>query len=175
MILQKPSVSFIMTILSAVFFFAWVGLMVQRSRLLINLNWIKLGSLPAMELASSVLSSLTAIAVIYLLYIMSATHARWRIANAGCWWLPSANAFRFVIRNIPRRTNLSAIRYRAWLRRVVPASSTMSVRTFVDTELVQGERLLLPGRQDHPVICFRMEIVGQSLKFVVTDKMGEPK
>ena len=175
MVLHKPSVSFMMTILSAVFCIVWVGLLVQSSRLLFNLSWIKLGSVTLMEFAFSVLSSLTAIAVIYLLYIMSATYARWRVANAECWWLPGANTFRLVVRNITRRTNLSGIRHRAWLRRVVPASDTMSVKTFVDTELIHGERLLLPGREDHPVICFRLVIVEQNLKFVVTDKMGRPE
>jgi hypothetical protein len=175
LVLRKPSVSFMMTLLSAAFFFVWVGLAVQRSQLPFNLSWIKLGRVTLMEFAFSVLSSLTAIAMIYLLYIMSATYARRRIANAECWWLPGVGAFRFVVRNIPRRANLSGIRYRAWLRGVVPASDTVSVKTFVDTELVQGERLLLPGRQDHPVICFRLEMLGQILNFVVTDKMGGPE
>jgi hypothetical protein len=54
-------------------------------------------------------------------------------------------------------------------------SQAMSVDTFIDTELAQGERLLLPRRQDQPIICFRLEAVGQDFNLIVTDKMGNPE
>jgi hypothetical protein len=47
--------------------------------------------------------------------------------------------------------------YRAWYRTVIPASDAISVKTYDDIELVNGDRLLLPGKQDLPVICFRMD------------------
>jgi hypothetical protein len=125
--------------------------------------------------ALSVLSSLTAILVLYLLYCASAAHVRQCVARAECWWLPSVNSFRFVIRNIPRKKNLFGIRYRAWLRKDVPASDAISVPTLLDTDLVQGERLLLPGQQDLPVICFRLDVTGPTLTLVLTDKMGSPQ
>lgn len=59
--------------------------------------------------------------------------------------------------------------------RQIPASEAISVNTLVDSDLAQGERLLLKGRQDQPVICFRLEAVGQGLNLVVTDKMGNPE
>lgn len=120
----------------------------------------------------SVLSSLTAVGVLYALYLASVAHARRCVATAQCWWLPGANTFRFVIRNIPRKGNLVGVRYRAWLRKDVPATDAISVGTFVDTLFVEGERLLLPGGQDLPVICFRLEVAGHDLSLVCTDKMG---
>lgn len=172
MVLLKPSVSLMMTVLSVVFFVTWVGLLLQRSHLLFDVPWIRPGSMTLSEFATSVLSSLIAIAVLYLLYMVSAVYAKRCVAKAECWWLPGAGTFRFVIRNIPRTSNLFDVRYRSWLRKVVQASDTMSVSTFVDTDVIQGERLLLPGRQDQPVICFRLEADGQGLRFIVTDKMG---
>jgi hypothetical protein len=122
----------------------------------------------------SVLASLCAIGILYVLYLVSAKHAAATIATAECWWLPAANCYRFVIRNIPRHANLFGIRYRAWVRRTVPPSEGISVETYLDTDLLDGERLLLPGRQDLPVLCFRLEASGVVLKLVVTDKIGVP-
>lgn len=129
-------------------------------------------SLPGFFL--NLLSSLAAIGVLYGLYVVSARHARRCVAQAECWWLPRANTFRFVIRNMPRKGNLFNIRYRAWTRKYVPASEGISVRTFVDSCLADGERLLLPGGQDFPVICFRLQTTGPDLNLVSTDKMGTP-
>lgn len=120
----------------------------------------------------SALASLVAIGVLYLLYLASAAYARQCVATAGCWWLPGAKTFRFVIRNIPREGNLFGIRYRAWLRKDVPATNAISVGTLLDADLVQGERLLPPGGQDLSLICFRLEATGKVLSLVVTDKMG---
>ncbi|MGH9382937.1 MAG: hypothetical protein ACRD2N_01385 [Vicinamibacterales bacterium] len=121
----------------------------------------------------SVLSSLTAIGVVYLFYVASAAYTKRCVAKAECWWLPGdANTFRFVIRNRHRKGNLFGIRYRAWLRKDIPASESISVDTFTDTELAQGERLLLPGGDDLPMVCFRLENAGAALNLIVTDKMG---
>jgi hypothetical protein len=108
------------------------------------------------------------------MYLASAWYARKHVAKAECWWLPGANTFRFVIRNIPRTGNLFSIRYRAWLRTDVPSAEDISVGTLLETELSEGERLLLPGGQDLPMICFRLQDLGSSLKLLVTDKMGNP-
>jgi hypothetical protein len=48
------------------------------------------------------------------------------------------------------------------------------VKTYLDTPLSDGERLLLPGGQDLPVLCFRLQPSGDALRLVVTDKMGVP-
>jgi len=125
------------------------------------------------EFALAVASSLVAILLLYLLYGASAMYAKRQIATAECWWLPGADTFRFVIRNIQRGTNLSDIRYRAWLRTVIPAADGISVETYEDLEITKGERLLLPGNQDLPLICFRMDITEQRFRFVTTDKMGK--
>ncbi len=122
----------------------------------------------------SVLGSLCAIGVLYLLYLASAWYAARAIATAECWWLPGAKTYRFVIRNIPRKSNLFGIRYRVWLRRILPPSEEISVETFLDSPLSDGERLLLPGGQDLPIVCFRLESSSTGLRLLVTDKMGIP-
>lgn len=130
-----------------------------------------------MELCSfllSVLASLCAIGILYLLYLASAWYAARAIATAECWWLPGVDTYRFVIRNIPRKGNLFGIRYRVWLRRVVLPSKGTSVKTFLDCPLSDGERLLLPKGQDLPLICFRFESSDTGLRLQVTDKMGAP-
>ena len=48
------------------------------------------------------------------------------------------------------------------------------METYIDTEISTGERLLLPGRQDLPILCFRFELNQNILNLVVTDKMGTP-
>lgn len=122
----------------------------------------------------SVASSLTAVVILYLLYLGSGEYARAYVGKAECWWLPGANAFRFVIRNIPGRRNLFDVRYRTWLRRTLEPSDTISVGTFVDTDLTEGGRLLIPPGQDLPLICFRLEDGGPLVGLLVTDKMGNP-
>jgi hypothetical protein len=69
---------------------------------------------------------------------------------------------------------LTDITYRAWLREVRPSRPGSSVNTFVDTELKGGHRILLPTGNDYPVLCFRFERCGEKLRFVHTDKMGQP-
>ncbi len=44
--------------------------------------------------------------------------------------------------------------------------------TFVDAEVESGERLLLPRRQDLPLLCFRFERAGSALALLITDKRG---
>jgi hypothetical protein len=121
----------------------------------------------------SVLSSLIAIGLLYLLYYISACWVKGRIAKAECWWLPSANTFRFVARNMNGSGNLSDLQYRVWLRRDIPSREGISVTTLDDIELCEGKRLLLPKGQDLSMICFRLEDNKAILNLVVTDKMGE--
>lgn len=70
--------------------------------------------------------------------------------------------------------NLIGVRYRAWLRSIRPSRVGCSVNTFVDAEIVSGERTLLPGGQGLPVICFTFEDKGNGLEFIHTDKLGVP-
>jgi hypothetical protein len=54
----------------------------------------------------------------------------------------------------------------------VPSEPGSSVNTLVDNELSYGERIILPGGQDLPVLCFRFEQRQGKLIFVQTDKQG---
>lgn len=120
----------------------------------------------------SFLGSLLAIVAVYTLYIGSAEYCKSHRAMAECWWLKDARSFRFVIRNMFGSSNLTGIRFRVWTRTVIPSAEGISVNTFVDIEVESGERLLLPTRQDLPLLCFRFEQSASSLALLITDKLG---
>lgn len=124
------------------------------------------------DILLSAIGSTFVLAVLYHLYWISFRHCSAKRAYAQCWWLPDWNCFRFVIRNMHSEENLMSIKYRAWLRSIQPARLGSSVKTFEDKEIASGERILLYGRQDLPVLCFRFEHHGNDIKFVRTDKFG---
>lgn len=113
--------------------------------------------------------------LLYLFYLLSSRHCSREKAYAECWWLPGWNCFRFVIRNMHSKDQLSSVKYRAWLRDIEPATENCSVRTFLDRDIVLGERILLPSGDDLPVLCFRFEKEGNNVKLVHTDKLGNPQ
>ena len=68
--------------------------------------------------------------------------------------------------------SLTSLRYRSWIRSVVPSGPESSVNTFVDQELSNGDRIILPSGQDLPVLCFRFENRNGDIVFCHTDKQG---
>jgi hypothetical protein len=98
-----------------------------------------------------------------------------REGNPELWYLPQFG-FRLVIRNLPRRHTLSAIKYRALLRQTVPAGSIIGAATYVDEILHQREDFYLFPGVDQVLVAFR--IVGSSentLEFVSTDVLGNER
>lgn len=93
----------------------------------------------------SFLGSAVVVGLLYFCYWISSRHVSRKKAYAECWWLPGWNCFRFVIRNMRDKNNLTLIKYRSWLRSIKPSIPGCSTPTFVDTELTTGERILLPG------------------------------
>jgi hypothetical protein len=88
------------------------------------------------------------------------------------WYLPDYG-FRLVIRNLPRRRVLTNIRYRAFLRRRIPASEGASVATLDDHELLCREDMVLFPGTDQILVCFRgVSTDDESFSFVQTDKLG---
>ena len=120
----------------------------------------------------SALGSFFAIVMVYALYICSAEYCKSHKAMAECWWLKDARSFRFVIRNMSGSTNLTDIRFRVWMRTIIPSAEGISVKTLVDAEVESGERLLLPRRQDLPLLCFRFEQADSAVALLITDKRG---
>lgn len=119
-----------------------------------------------------VLSSATVVVLVYFAYWVSWNHSSRQRAYASCWWLPAWNCFRLVIENMDDGGNLTAIRYRTWIRRVHLASAGSTVNTFEDHVLESGERIILPAGQDVPVLCFRVENKNGHLMLILTDKRG---
>jgi hypothetical protein len=127
----------------------------------------------------SVLASLVAAAIfallVYWVYVRSASQLkRRRLFAKDLWWLPGWNCWRFVVRNMEGKTNLREIEYQCWLREILPANAGSSVKSFRDTELTAGRRILLPGGQDLPVLCFRFAERDGNLLLAHTDKFGVP-
>ena len=102
---------------------------------------------------------------------------KWFSRNEGhpqLWYLP-ATGFRLVIRNLPRKRTLSAIKYRALLRSVVRHSPN-SVATFEDQMLVQNEDFFVFPGTDQILVCFQLRGKRDSdIDFVLTDKLGNEK
>jgi len=125
-----------------------------------------------MDLLFSFIGSLLVLIIFYVLYVFSSQRSSRKRAYAELWWLPGWQCFRFVIRNMQSEDSLIDIKYRAWLRSIRPPKAGCSVKTLEDVEIASGERILLPGRQDLPVVCFRFENKGNRQKFIHTNKLG---
>lgn len=88
------------------------------------------------------------------------------------WYLPSFG-FRLVIRNIPRKRTLSEIKTKTILRQVIPSSIGSSVNTLIDTVLKEiDDFFLLPGN-DLILLSFKLDKVGNEMKFIQTGKLGD--
>lgn len=121
----------------------------------------------------NIIASALVIAAVYFCYWFSYKHYSAKRAYAECWWLSRWNCFRLVIRNMHDKGSLTSIHFRAWIRKLVPSVPGSSVNTFIDQELTNGERIILPSGQDLPVLCFRFENHNGNLIFVQTDKQGK--
>lgn len=122
----------------------------------------------------SFLASLGVVGLVYWgLQGLSAWYLRKRkVGEAKCWFLPHWGCFRLVIRNIRGRHTLHFMKWRVWLRKIIPEQPGSSVKTFVDTDFSAGERIFLPTGQDIPMACFRFDDSGGNIKLLVTDKLG---
>lgn len=88
------------------------------------------------------------------------------------WYLPRYG-FRVVIRNLPGRYTLSAIRYRALVRREVPGDSPAEAATYVDDLLHQRDDFFLFVGVDQVLVAFRIEGSSpEDLEVVVTELLG---
>lgn len=117
-------------------------------------------------------ASFAVLVLLYGFYIFCSFRLSSNKAYGEIWWLPAWKCFRFVIRNIPGRHEITDIRSKAWLREVEPKRPGSSVNSFRDTELVCNDRLMIPTANDYPLICFRLQKVNDSFHFVLTDKFG---
>lgn len=90
------------------------------------------------------------------------------------WFLPRWG-FRLVVHNITGKKKLSDIRYRALLRRRIPAGDGSSVATFEDQAILERDDFFLFPGTDQVLLSFRMERAQEGLVFVHTDKLGNEK
>ena len=124
-----------------------------------------------MEFAlSQVAALLTFFGFPALQYLLLKRFAR-REGRPELWFLPRWG-FRLVIHNITGKKKLSGIRYRALLRRRIPAGEGSSVATFEDQILLERDDFFLFPGTDQVLLSFRIERGSQGLELVHTDKLG---
>jgi hypothetical protein len=89
------------------------------------------------------------------------------------WYLPDYG-FRLVIRNLPRKKTLTDIKYKTYVRRIVPKSPGASVATYDDKSLVEVDDFFLFPGTDQVLISFKLDKKegSEKLYFVHTDKLA---
>ena len=96
-----------------------------------------------------------------------------RYGNPELWYLP-AYGFRLVIRNLPSKRKLYDIKYRSFLRKIIPRTSGASVSTYIDSELTNTEDFFLFPGTDQVILAFRLgRDSEQNAFFIHTDKLGK--
>ncbi|MBD2057800.1 hypothetical protein H6F88_17535 [Oculatella sp. FACHB-28] len=83
--------------------------------------------------------------------------------------------FRLVIKNIERKRRFRDIKYKIFIRKLIPPSDGSTVYTFSDQEILSGEELFLFPNSDQTMLCFQLK--GRSednVTLVLTDKIGKP-
>jgi len=80
--------------------------------------------------------------------------------------------FRLVIRNIPRRRFLKDIKYKVFLRSLVPPSKGSTAYTFYDIEILCKEEFFVFLNSDQTMLSFQLHETEEDIAFVVTDKLG---
>ncbi|MCC5619357.1 hypothetical protein LC605_30685 [Nostoc sp. CHAB 5836] len=81
--------------------------------------------------------------------------------------------FRLAIRNIPRRRFLKEIKYKVFLRSLVPPSRGSTAYTFYDTDIVCREEFFVFPNSDLTMLSFQLHgDEEENINFVVTDKLG---
>ncbi len=88
------------------------------------------------------------------------------------WYLP-LYGFRLVIRNLPRKKKLFDIKYRTFIRKIIPSNKDASVATYIDKELVYREDFFLYPGTDQILLSFKLiRDFDDKFIFVFTDKLG---
>ncbi len=92
--------------------------------------------------------------------------------NPELWYLPSYG-FRLVIRNLPRKKKLFDIKYRSFTRKIIPSNVGSSVKSYIDTELINREDFFLYPGIDQILISFKLiSEPNNKVIFIHTDKLG---
>ena len=81
--------------------------------------------------------------------------------------------FRLVIRNIPRKRFLKDIKYKVFLRNILPPSRGSKAYTFYDIDILSREEFFTFPNSDQTMLSFQLHgIDEQNIDFIVTDKLG---
>jgi hypothetical protein len=100
---------------------------------------------------------------------------RWAARREGLprlGYLPEYG-FRLVIRNIPRRRFLKDIKYKVFLRSLVPPSKGSTAHTFYDIDVLCREDFFVFPNSDQTMLSFQLRgIEEENIALVITDKLG---
>lgn len=81
--------------------------------------------------------------------------------------------FRLAIRNIPRRRFFKDVRYKVFIRSLIPPSKGSTVYTFYDIDILCREEVFVFSNSDQTMLSFQLHGTDEeNITFVVTDKLG---
>ena len=123
------------------------------------------------QVVSQVLALITFFAFPVIQYFL----LKWTVRQEGLprlGYLPEYG-FILVIRNIPRRRLLKNIKYKVFLRSLIPPSQGSTAYTFYDTDILYREELFVFPNSDQTMLSFQLQGDKEdNIDFVITDKLG---
>lgn len=126
------------------------------------------------EILGQSVSQLIALITFFAFPVIQYLLLRWTARRDGLprlGYLPEYG-FRLVIRNIPRKRFLKDIRYKVFLRSIIPPSQGSTANTFYDVDLLCKEEFFAFTNSDQTMLSFQLHGTERNISFTVTDKLG---
>lgn len=127
------------------------------------------------ELTEQVVGQVIALATFFafpaIQYILLKRSSR-RIGYPKLGYVPSYG-FRLVIKNTDRKRRFRDIKYKVFIRKLIPPSDGSSLYTFHDVEVLFREELFLFSNSDQVMLSFQLKgSQEEDISLIVTDKIG---
>ena len=126
------------------------------------------------ELTEQVIGQLIALATFFafpaLQYILLKRLSR-RVGYPKLGYVPSYG-FRLAIKNTDRKRRFRDIKYKVFIRKLIPPSDGSSLYTFHDVEVLCREELFLFPNSDQVMLSFQLKALEEDISLIVTDKVG---
>ena len=127
------------------------------------------------DIIEQAISQLIALATFFafpaIQYILLKRLSR-RIGYPKLGYVPSYG-FRLAIKNTDRKRRFRDIKYKVFIRKLIPPSDGSSLYTFYDVEVLCREELFLFPNSDQVMLSFQLKgSQEEKISFIVTDKIG---
>lgn len=128
------------------------------------------------EIIEQAISQLIALATFFAFpavqYILLKRLSR-RVGYPKLGYIPKYG-FRLAIKNTDKKRRFRDIKYKIFIRKLIPPSDGSSLYTFYDVEILSQEELFLFPNSDQTMLSFQLDgSQEEDVKFIVTDKIGE--